>query len=489
MTSFESDFTMTIGGVAAAGTSSFGVVNPANELEFAWAPDCSREELDQAVAAARAAFPGWAATPYAERQRLVASIAGVLNANIDGLKRLLTREQGKPHNDAASDVLGAAYWCHATSSLELPVTVVEDTADRYGETRHVPIGVVGAIAPWNFPVLLAFFKVAPALLAGNTLILKPSPFTPLTTLKIGELLREVLPPGVFNVISGGDSLGPWMTSHPGVDKISFTGSTQTGRKVMASAAESLKRVTLELGGNDAAIVLPDIDVAAVAEQLFWAAFRNSGQICIATKRMYVHKDVYEPLKAALVAYAKTVQVGDGAEQGTRLGPIQNHQQYARVIELIEDAKAKGYTFLIGGERSAAPGYFVPISIIDNPPEDSRIVQEEQFGPVLPLLKFDHVDEAVARANASDYGLGASIWSADTDAALAVGARLQAGTVWINESQYLSPLAAFGGHKQSGLGVEGGLKGLLEYTNVKTTFFKKAPRESELKTTAVTRGPA
>jgi aldehyde dehydrogenase (NAD+) len=477
MTSFESDFAMTIGGAAVAGTSSFAVLNPANEQEFARAPDCSREDLDRAVAAARAAFPAWAATPHGERRRLVGSIAGVLNANLEGLKRLLTREQGKPHGDAMGDVLGAAYWCQAASTLEPPVTIVEDTAERRGETRHVPIGVVGAIAPWNFPVLLAFFKVAPALVAGNTVILKPSPFTPLTTLKIGEVLRDLLPPGVLNVVSGGDALGPWMTSHPGIDKISFTGSTQTGRKVMASAAESLKRVTLELGGNDAAIILPDVDVATVAEQLFWAAFRNTGQICIATKRMYVHKDVYEPLKAALVAYARTVKVGDGAEQGTQLGPIQNHQQYARVIELVEDAKAKGYKFLIGGERSEAPGYFVPVSIIDNPPEDSRIVQEEQFGPVLPLLKFDDVDEAVARANASDYGLGASVWSADTEAALAVGARLQAGTVWINETQYLSPLAAFGGQKQSGLGVEGGLEGLLEYTNTQTTFVKKIPAKA------------
>jgi acyl-CoA reductase-like NAD-dependent aldehyde dehydrogenase len=474
MTSFESNFTMTIDGEAVAGTSSFAVLNPANEQEFAQAPDCSREELDQAVAAARAAFPGWAATPYAERQRLVAAIAGVLSANVEGLKRLLTREQGKPHNDATGDVLGGAYWCQATSSLVLPVSVFEDAPERRGETRHLPIGVIGAIAPWNFPVILAFFKVAPALLAGNTVVLKPSPFTPLTTLKIGELLRAMLPPGVLNVISGGDSLGPWMTSHPGIDKISFTGSTETGRKVMVSAAESLKRVTLELGGNDAAIVLPDVDVAAVAEPLFWAAFRNAGQICIATKRMYVHKDIYEPLKAALVAYAKTVTMGDGAEQGTQIGPVQNRQQYARVIELIDDAKARGYKFLIGGERSVAPGYFVPVSIIDNPPEGSRIVQEEQFGPVLPLLKFEDVDDAVMRANASDYGLGASVWSANTEAALAVAARLQAGTVWINESQYLSPLAAFGGQKQSGLGVEGGLEGLLEYTNAQTTFVKKIP---------------
>ena len=475
MTSFDSDFTMTIGGKAVTGAASFPVLNPATEQPFAQAPDASREQLDQAVAAARAAFPAWAATPYAERQKLVAGIAGILAQNVDGLHRLLTREQGKPHGDAQGDVMGGAYWCQAASTLELPVTVVEDTAERRGETRHVPLGVVGAIAPWNFPVLLAFFKVAPALLAGNTLVLKPSPFTPLTTLKIGELLRGVLPDGVLNVVTGGDSLGPWMTSHPGIDKISFTGSTQTGRKVMASAAETLKRVTLELGGNDAAIVLPDVDVAAVAEQLFWAAFRNTGQICIATKRMYVHKDIYEPLKAALVDYAKSVKMGDGAEQGTQLGPIQNKQQYARVLELIADAKDKGYKFLMGGETSTAPGYFVPISIIDNPPEDSRIVQEEQFGPVLPLLKFDNLEEAIARANASDYGLGASVWSADEDAALAVGQRLQAGTIWINETQHISPLGAFGGHKQSGLGSEGALEGLLEYTNAQTTYVrKKAP---------------
>lgn len=472
MTNFDGDFTMTIGGKAVTSAASFKVVNPANEQAFAMAPDASREQLDQAVAAARAAFPAWSATPYAERQALVAGIAGILAANVDGLHRLLTREQGKPHPDAQWDVMGGAHWCEAASTLQMPEEVIEDSAERRGVTRHVPIGVVGAIAPWNFPVLLAFFKLAPALLAGNTVVLKPSPFTPLTTLKVGELLRGHLPDGVLNVISGGDSLGPWMTSHPGIDKISFTGSTETGRRVMASAAESLKRLTLELGGNDAAIVLPDIDVKAMAEQLFWAAFRNTGQICVATKRMYVHKDIYEPLKAALVDYSKTVKIGDGAEQGVQMGPLQNYRQYQRVLDLIADAKANGYKFLVGGEQSEAPGYFVPISIIDNPPEDARIVQEEQFGPVLPLMKVDDIEDAIVRANASDYGLGASVWSADTDKALAVGQRLQAGTVWINETLHLSPLAAFGGHKQSGLGTEGALEGLLEYTNTQTIFVLK-----------------
>ncbi len=472
MTSFTSDFTMTIGGKPVGGAGTFPVLNPATEQEIAPAPDCSREQLDEAVAAARAAFPAWASTPIEKRREGLLAIAGVLAAHAEDLKRLLTAEQGKPIDAAFGDVMGGAMWCQATSTFDLPVHVVEDTPERRGETRRVPLGVVGAIAPWNFPVILAMFKVAPALLAGNTVVLKPSPFTPLTTLKIGELLRGVLPDGVLNIVSGGDDLGPWMTSHPGIDKISFTGSTATGRKVMASASQSLKRVTLELGGNDAAIVMGDIDVEAMAEQLFWAAFTNTGQICIATKRMYVHKDVYEPLKAALVAYAKTVKVGDGAQQGTQMGPIQNAPQYKRVLDLIADAKAKGYDFLIGGETSTAPGYFVPITIIDNPPEDSRIVQEEQFGPVLPLLKFDDVDDAIARANASDYGLGASVWSADEAKALEIGNRLLAGTVWINETQHISPMGAFGGVKQSGIGSEGAVEGLMEYTNAQTVYVKK-----------------
>ena len=392
--------------------------------------------------------------------------------NLPELSRLLTQEQGKPHPDAEGDVGGGAFWLMESSKHEIPEHVSEDSAERHAVTRYGPIGVVAAIVPWNFPIILAAFKLGPALLAGNTVVLKPAPTTPLTTLRIGELLRGVLPDGVLNVISGSDRLGPWLTAHPGVDKVSFTGSTQTGKKVMESAAHSLKRVTLELGGNDPAIVMPDVDVEKVAEDLFWAAFRNTGQICIATKRMYIHKDVYEPLKAALVAYAKTVKVGDGAEQGTQIGPIQNSAQYKRVLELIQDAKDNGYKFLIGGEASDVPGYFVPITILDNPPENARIVQEEQFGPVLPLLKFDNLDEVVGRANDSEYGLGASIWSSDIARAQEIATSLQAGTVWINESQHLSPHAAFGGFKQSGIGVEGGQEGVLEFCQAQTVFTRK-----------------
>lgn len=469
---FDHDYRMLIGGALVNGSATLEVLNPATEEVIACVPDAARADLDRAIDAARNAFPGWAATPIEERKAKLTALGQAILANVDAFMRLLTKEQGKPNAEAQGEIMGAGYWLLGAASLNLPVTVNEDSAERYSETRHVPLGVVGAIAPWNFPMVLAMFKVGPALLAGNTMVLKPSPFTPLTTLKFGELAAEILPPGVLNIVTGGDDLGPWMTSHPGFDKISFTGSTATGKRVMQSAAPTLKRITLELGGNDAAIVMPDADVEKVAEELFWAAFRNNGQICIATKRMYVHRDIYEPLRDALVAYAKTVKVGDGAEQGTQIGPINNKQQYDRVLDLIADAKDKGYTFLLGGEKADAPGYFIPITIIDNPPEDARIVREEQFGPVLPLLKFDDYEDVIARANATDYGLAGSVWGNDEDKALEIAQRIASGTVWVNETQHLSPTAAFGGMKQSGVGVEGGVEGLLEYTNAQTIVRKK-----------------
>ena len=468
----DGDFAMLINGARVGSAASLNVVNPATEQVIASVPDASEADLDAAIAAARAAFPAWSAKSLDERRAVLNQMGDAILANVDPLKRLLTREQGKPHHEAEGEIIGAGYWLKGAASLDLPVTVNEDSDERYSYTRHVPLGVVGAIAPWNFPMILAMFKIGPALLAGNTMVLKPSPFTPLTTLKFAELIADIVPAGVLNIVTGGDALGPWMTSHPGFDKISFTGSTATGRRVMASAAPTLKRVTLELGGNDAAIVMPDVDVEKVAEQLFWAAFNNNGQICIATKRMYIHEDIYDEMRDALVAYARTVKVGDGAEQGSQIGPINNAQQYERVLGLIQDAKDKGYKFLIGGNPADVPGYFVPVTMIDNPPEDSRIVQEEQFGPVLPLLKFNDLEDVIRRANATEYGLGGSVWGADEDRAIEIAARVASGTVWVNETQHLSPTAAFGGMKQSGLGVEGGVEGLLEYTNTQTIVRRK-----------------
>jgi len=459
---FNDDFVMTIDGTGVAGEAMIDVINPANGEPFAAAPDCSEAQLDLAVAAAKRAFKTWRQTPIAERQAMVAKAGDVLIAHADEMSRLFTREQGRPVELAKQEIMGAGMWMKAVAGMTPPVHVSEDSEAQLIETHYVPLGVICAIAPWNFPVNLAMWKVAPALVAGNTMVLKPSPFTPLCTLKIGQLFADIFPAGVFNVISGGDALGPLMTSHPGFAKISFTGSTATGKRVMESAARDLKRVTLELGGNDAAIVLPDVDLDAVAQNIFLGAFLNTAQICVATKRLYVHEDVYDGLRDRLAAIAAATKVGDGAEQGTVLGPIQNKRQYDRVTALLDDAKANQLTLIQGADIPDGGGYFVPVTIVDNPPEDSRVVQEEAFGPILPMLKFSDIDDVIERANASEYGLGGQVWSADTDKALDIARRLETGTVWVNQILNLRPDTPFGGHKQSGFGVENGMEGLLEY---------------------------
>jgi len=467
------NFSMTIDGRAVPGSATIGVVNPATGSVFASAPDCSAIELDAAVAAARRAFPAWAAKPLGERQSLVRAMGQLLFAHADELKVILTREQGKPLADAAAEVMAAGYWCVSLAEIDISREVREDNPARRVEISRVPLGVVAAIAPWNFPLALAFWKVAPALLAGNTVVLKPSPLTPLTTLHAAALLRGLLPPGVFNVVSGGDSLGPLLTAHAGIDKISFTGSTATGRKVMHSAADTLKRVTLELGGNDPAIILPDFNVEDSASALFWAAFTNNGQICVAAKRLYIHESIYAKLSGALADLARSVKSGAGEEAGVQLGPIQNRQHYERLTGLIEDSRERGHHFLTGGYIPQGNGYFLPPTLVDNPPDDARIVAEEQFGPILPLLRYASLDEAITRANSGIYGLAASVWGTDLEAAQRVAARLDAGTVWINEAQALSPMVPFAGHRQSGIGVENGLGGILEYTAYKVITVPKS----------------
>lgn len=464
-------FCMSIDGGGAPTANHIDVRNPATGEVFAQAPAASAADLDRAVAAAARAFESWKQTTVAERKAALNKAAGIIKAHADELASLFVSEQGRPLAGAKAEILGAAMWMQATTMLDIPVEVTEDSETRRVEVHHVPLGVVCGIVPWNFPVLLAVWKIAPALLAGNTMVLKPSPFTPLTTLRIAELIRDCFPAGVFNVISGGDELGPLMTSHKGFAKISFTGSTAIGRRVMESAAKDLKRITLELGGNDAAIVLPDVDVDAVAAQLFEGAFHNTAQVCVATKRMYIHADVYDRLRDRLHELAKATPVGDGAQQGNRYGPIQNEPQYRRVLNLLEDARANGLTLL---EGSAVPeaGYFVPLTLVDNPPEDSRVVVEEAFGPVLPLLKWTDLDDVIARANDSEYGLAGAVWSADVEKALEVAHRLDTGTVWINQNLQSTPFTPLAGAKQSGFGQENGLAGLLEFTRPKSIFIPK-----------------
>ncbi|MFY7836685.1 MAG: aldehyde dehydrogenase family protein [Novosphingobium sp.] len=462
-----------INGELVTTATSLDVVNPANEQVIGSVPACGAAELDRAVAAARAAFKTWSKTPVDDRRAVIRNMAAAVEANFDELYRLLTSEQGKPHHQAQHEIGASAAIMSAQSTLTLEETINEDSDTRLSRTRRVPVGVVAGIVPWNFPVLMAVQKIAPAILSGCTIVLKPSPFTPLTTLKFAELIKDIVPAGVVNIITGEDSLGPLMTSHPDIDKITFTGSTATGKRIMEGASKDLKRITLELGGNDASIVLPDADVAKVAEQLFWSSFTNAGQICVAAKRVYIHEDIYDEMSAAIAEYAKGVTVGDGANQGTGVGPIQNKKQFERVCELIQDAKDNGYKFLVGGDVDpSGSGYYVPITILDNPPEDARIVAEEQFGPVMPLMKFSTEEEVIQRANNSDYGLAGAVWTKDAERGVKIAEQLETGTVWINEFLHLSPFAPFGGHKQSGFGAEYGIEGLKEFTYTQVITVKK-----------------
>lgn len=460
-------FAHTIAGVAYGGGEQVEVINPATEAPAGSCPMANAELLSGAVTAARDAFPAWRDTPWAERANAVRALGQVLREHRAVLTELLVREQGKPRLGAEWEIDGAAQWFEGIAALTLPEETTSIAPGLVSTLRHVPIGVVAAIVPWNFPILLAVWKIAPALLAGNTVVLKPSPYTPLTTLHFGALAQQVLPPGVLNVVALPDTLASVLTEHPDIGMIAFTGSTETGRKIMRSGAQGIKRVALELGGNDPAIVLPDVDVQAAAPALFWAAFQNSAQFCVATKRLYVHESIYAPFCEALVAYARTVSVGDGMLPGTGLGPVQNRVQYRKVCDLIEDSRRNGHRFLLGGDVPDQPGYFVPITLIDNPPDDARCVTEEAFGPILPVLKYSDIDEVLRRANASRYGLAASVWGSDEQAAEAVARRIESGVVWVNCIHVLSPHVAMGGMKESGLGVENGVQGLSHYCNTQT----------------------
>jgi acyl-CoA reductase-like NAD-dependent aldehyde dehydrogenase len=318
--------------------------------------------------------------------------------------------------------------------------------------------------------LLATQIAAQALVTGNSVIVKPSPFTPLATLKLGEIAARTLPRGLFNTLSGGNELGRWMTEHTGIDKIGFVGSVATGKRVLASAAASnLKRVSLELGGNDAAIVLADADVDAIAPQLFWSAFVNSGQRCMAIKRVLVHESLLDRLGSALARLANQVKIGDGFEPGVELGPVQNRPQFERVLGLIENALMRGGRALAGGAALNRPGYFIAPTVVTGVAEGTPLVDEEQFGPVLPLLAFSEIEEAVTRANATRFGLGASVWSGDLERATDIARRLEAGTVWINSHGGSVPEIPFGGCKESGVGRGMGMMGLKSYVEPRVIY--------------------
>jgi acyl-CoA reductase-like NAD-dependent aldehyde dehydrogenase len=458
------DFKLLIGGKLVAGDSTMPVLNPATEESLADCPRASERQLDEAVAAAKKAFPTWAAKPIAERKAVVVAMADAIEQHTDELARLLTSEQGKPLPDATGEVMGMAAFFRYFATLDLPMKVIEDSATRRVEAHRRPLGVIGAIIPWNYPLLILAFKLPLALIAGNTLVVKPAPTTPLSSLRFAELIANLAPAGVVNFITDANDLGDRLTHHPDVRKISFTGSTATGKKVMAAASEALKRITLELGGNDAAIVLDDADPKAIAPGVFEGAFQNSGQVCLAIKRLYVHEKIYDQVCDELVVLANNAVVDDGMKQGAKLGPLQNKMQYEKVKGFLDDAHKNG-NVIAGGKPMDRPGYFIQPTIVRDIKEGTRLVDEEQFGPVLPVIKYSQLDDVVARANNTTYGLGASVWGSDNKRAYEVAKTLDSGTVWINKHIDMAPNVPFGGAKQSGIGVEFAEEGLAEFTQL------------------------
>jgi len=461
-------FTMTIDGRAVAGHATFDVVNPATGEAFAEAPECDREQLDAAMVSAQAAFRDWR-DDLDRRRQVMHACADALLARAEELARIATLEQGMPLSNARRGVQRAADSFRRYAALELPRTVVQDDHEALVEVVRRPIGVIAAIKPWNVPIAMAVNTIAPAFRAGCSVVLKPSPFTPLATLKLGEILRGAAPAGTLNVVSGGNDLGQWMTEHPTPRGVSFTGSVATGKRVNVSAAADLKRVLLELGGNDAAIVLDDMDPVDVADRLYWRAFGNSGQICMAVKRLYVPESMYGAVVDALATKARTTRVGNGLDADTELGPVNNRPQFERIAGLVDGAVRAGAHVAAGGRALEGAGYFYEPTILSEAAEGMPIVDEEQFGPALPVLSYASVDDAVHRANDSTFGLGASVWSADPDRAAALAERLEAGTVWINTHGMLGHAQPFAGTKWSGLGAENGIWSVHAFTEPQTIY--------------------
>jgi len=462
-----SAFTLTIDGKPASTGATFDVVNPADETVVAACPLGNNELLDTAVAAARRAFPKWSAVPDSERVAKLNAVADLIEKHHKELAELVTREQGKTQGGPGANLElgGAAAWTRATAGLTLPEQVIQDDAKGKIVLNRKPVGVVGSITPWNWPLMIAVWHVMPAIRVGCTVVIKPSPFTPLSTLRLVELMSQVLPPGVINVVTGGPEVGSHLATHPAIDKIVFTGSVATGKKVMSGGAATLKRMTLELGGNDAGIVLPRTNVGPLLEKLFWGCFINAGQTCAALKRLYVHEDQYEDVVRQFADFCARIPVGNGLDPKNLMGPVSNKMQLDKVMALVDEARARGARVVVGGAKTAGRGFFYPLTVIADATDDMRVVKEEQFGPVIPLLKYKTVEEAVMRANSLEVGLGGSVWGNDTQEAARLAARLECGTAWVNQHGTLHPMAPFGGVKCSGIGVEFNVDGLKEYTTV------------------------
>ena len=468
---------MIINGVPKTSDNMVDVINPATEEVFANCHFGKKQDVDDAVAAARSAFPAWKGLSDDERKQKLFEVADLLEENMPQLMELVTLESGKPMNGlngigSGMELGGAIAWTRVGASFDLPVEVIQDNDEARVEVHRKPLGVVASITPWNWPLMIAIWHVIPALRAGNTVLIKPSPYTPVATSKFVQLANSILPEGVLNIVHGDTEIGTAISTHKDINKIIFTGSTPTGKKIMELSASSLKRLTLELGGNDAGIVLPGADVESISGKLFGAAFHNNGQTCAALKRLYVHKSQYQEVCDSLASLANSVKVGNGIEEDTELGPLQNARQLQIVRSIVDSARENGAKILAGGHVLEGNGYFYAPTIIANQTDGDRVVDEEQFGPILPVIEYSDLDEVIARANRNEAGLGGSVWSSDLDAAKAVAIRLECGSAWINDHGAVQPDAPFGGVKQSGIGVEFGVQGLKECTSIQTVKIVK-----------------
>ncbi len=469
-----------VNGQPVGSEKSFESINPATGETLGRAPISTQLQVTEAIAAARAAQAGWAARPDAERKALTMQVAEAIKKNARYLAEWVTKEQGKPLGGVGPDQVpgalfelwGCEVWTQVPASLDLPIDVVFEDETRRDEVLRKPYGVIAAIAPWNWPLLIAIWQIIPSIRAGNTVVIKPSEYTTIGTLELIRVINEILPKGVLNSVSGPGDVGSWLVDNPGVDKIMFTGSASTGKKIAEAAARNMVPATMELGGNDAAIVLPDADPKAIAMGLFWGAFINMGQTCACAKRLYVHESVFDATVQALKEIAQAMPMGNGMEDGMAMGPIQNKMQFDKVVSLVDSAKQAGATIVCGGQATGGPGYFYPLTLVTGLKDGARLVDEEQFGPVLPIIKYSTVEEAIASANRLRAGLGASVWSSDIDAAKRVASQIQAGTVWINQHGAIHPMVPFGGIKGSGYGVEFGIDGLKAVTQPQVISVKK-----------------
>lgn len=438
------------------------IPDAATRETIGFVPVHTRERLEPLIAAAQKRQRDWAEYGHDARSATLHEIADDIEANAEQLAHILSREQGKPLNgpNARFEVGACVAWIRNAADTPLDREVIVDRDGLRAEVHHEALGVVAAIGPWNWPMMITVWQIAPALRMGNAVIVKPSSYTPLSVLALVQIFNRHLPDGLLSVIVGDRHVGSALAAHPAIAKVMFTGSTAAGRQIVSSSADNLARLTLELGGNDAGIVLEGTDVDAVADDLFWGCFINTGQTCAALKRLYVHDSLYDEVVNALAERARSVPMGHGLSEHALLGPLQNQAQFDLVKALVDEAKIGGARIVAGGEPAEELGpLFFRTTVIAHVADGARIVDEEQFGPVIPVIRYSSVSDAVRRANASPQGLGASVWSSDVEAALDVAGRLNAGTVWINQHGTLDPSVPFGGAKQSGYGQEFGVEGL------------------------------